>query len=86
MDVSALDQYFQQAQKDWNVPGLSIAVVKDRKIVLAKGYGVLEKGKPLKADENSLYAIASNFLRKSTRKNNDMVRATQYGRPPRIIF
>lgn len=60
VDVSALDQYFQQAQKDWNVPGLSIAVVKDGKVVLAKGYGVLEKGKTEKADENSLYAIASN--------------------------
>lgn len=60
VDVTALDQYFQQAQKDWNVPGLSIAVVKDGKVVLAKGYGVLEKGKTSKADENSLYAIASN--------------------------
>ena len=45
VDVQALDQYFQQAQKDWNVPGLSIAVVKNGKVVLAKGYGVLEKGK-----------------------------------------
>lgn len=60
VDVQALDQYFQQAQKDWNVPGMSVAVVKDGKVVLAKGYGVLEKGKAAKADENSLYAIASN--------------------------
>ncbi|HOY21191.1 MAG TPA: serine hydrolase [Haliscomenobacter sp.] len=60
IDVQALDQYFQQAQKDWNVPGLSIAVVKNGKVILAKGYGVLEKGKTALADENSLYAIASN--------------------------
>jgi CubicO group peptidase (beta-lactamase class C family) len=60
VDIKALDQYIQQAQIDWNVPGLSVAVVKDGKVVLAKGYGVLEKGKTAKADENSLYAIASN--------------------------
>jgi CubicO group peptidase (beta-lactamase class C family) len=60
VDINALDQYFQKAQKDWNVPGMSIAVVKDGKVVLAKGYGVIEQGESTPVDENSIYAIASN--------------------------
>ncbi|MBS1973967.1 MAG: beta-lactamase family protein, partial [Bacteroidetes bacterium] len=38
--------YVQNAMKEWKVPGLSIAVVKDGKIVFESGYGVAELGKP----------------------------------------
>jgi CubicO group peptidase (beta-lactamase class C family) len=55
-----LDAYFAQAIKDWNVPGMAIAIVKDGKVVLAKGYGVREMGKPEPVDEHTLFAIASN--------------------------
>ncbi|MEM9918932.1 MAG: serine hydrolase [Bacteroidota bacterium] len=55
-----LDQYFKQAQSDWEVPGLSVAIVKDGKLVLAKGYGELELGKGTNTDGQTLYAIASN--------------------------
>ena len=30
----------------WKVPGLSVAVVKDGKVVFKKGYGLTELGKP----------------------------------------
>lgn len=59
-DQKALDKYFNKARKDWNVPGYSIAIVKDGQVVFEKGYGVLEIGKTKKVDENTLYAIASN--------------------------
>jgi len=59
-NLDNIDQYFEKALQDWQVPGMSIAIVKDGKIVLAKGYGVLESGKRKKTDENTLYAIASN--------------------------
>lgn len=59
-DLKKLDQYIAKAQKDWNVPGIAVAIVKDGKIVLSKGYGVLEQGKTQAVDENSLFAIASN--------------------------
>lgn len=59
-DLKKIDQYIAKAQKDWNVPGMSVAIVKDGKIVLSKGYGVLEKGTTDKVDDNSLFAIASN--------------------------
>ncbi|HET7458671.1 MAG TPA: serine hydrolase, partial [Gemmatimonadaceae bacterium] len=43
----------------WRVPGLAIAVVKDGRVVFAKGYGVRELGKPAPVDTNTLFAIGS---------------------------
>lgn len=50
--VEAFDRYVEQARTTWNVPGLSVAIVKDGKVVLARGYGVRELGKtgPVTAD------------------------------------
>lgn len=59
-DLKKLDAYYAKALKDWGVPGMSVAIVKDGKVIFSKGYGVKEIGKPEKADENTLYAIASN--------------------------
>ncbi|MEQ1587898.1 MAG: serine hydrolase [Cyclobacteriaceae bacterium] len=59
-DLKKLDAYYAKALKDWDVPGMSVAIVKDGKIIFSKGYGVKELGKPEKTDENTLYAIASN--------------------------
>ena len=58
--LAEIDAYAQQVMKDWNQPGMAIAVVRDGKTVFAKGYGVREIGKPEKVDENTLFAIASN--------------------------
>ena len=38
--ASAFDAYTAQAFKDWGAVGLAVAVVKDGKVVFAKGYGV----------------------------------------------
>ena len=55
-----LDRFYGQALTEWGVPGMSVAIVKDGKIIFSKGYGVLETGKPGRPDGNTLYAIASN--------------------------
>jgi CubicO group peptidase (beta-lactamase class C family) len=55
-----IDAYVQQVMHDWRVPGLAIAIVKDGKVVLARGYGVRELGKPGKVDADTLFGIASN--------------------------
>ena len=60
VDLKKIDRYIAKAQKDWNVPGLAVAVVKDGKVVLSKGYGLIEQGGSEKVDENTLFAIASN--------------------------
>ncbi len=59
-DLAGLDRYFEQAQKDWGVPGIAVAIVKDNLVVFAKGYGVRELGSDERVDENTLFAIASN--------------------------
>jgi CubicO group peptidase (beta-lactamase class C family) len=60
VDLKKIDKYIEKARVEWNVPGLSVAIVKGGKIVHSKGYGVLEKGKSTKVDDNTLFAIASN--------------------------
>jgi CubicO group peptidase (beta-lactamase class C family) len=58
--LQGFDDYVNKAIKDWDVPGVAIAVVKDDKIVFAKGYGVREIGKPDKVDERTIFAIGSS--------------------------
>ncbi|MCW8850554.1 MAG: serine hydrolase [Melioribacteraceae bacterium] len=58
--LTKLDEYYQKTYDEWNVPGMSIAIVKDGKTIFSKGYGLKEVGKSDKVDENTLYAIASN--------------------------
>lgn len=59
-DLKKLDSYYSKALKDWGVPGMSIAVVKDGKVIFSKGYGTKEAGKNERPDAHTLYAIASN--------------------------
>lgn len=56
----SLDSYITQGIKDWQVPGLSIVIVKDGKVVLMKGYGVRDIQTQKPVDENTLFMIASN--------------------------
>jgi CubicO group peptidase (beta-lactamase class C family) len=53
------DAYVAKAVQDWQAPGLAIAVVKEGKIIFAKGYGVREVGKPEPFDTLTISAIAS---------------------------
>jgi CubicO group peptidase (beta-lactamase class C family) len=59
-DLSKLDRYIENARKAWKVPGMSVAIVKDGKILFARGYGLKEFSKKAKVDEHTLFAIASN--------------------------
>ena len=58
--LKEIDDYAEKVRADWNVPGFAIAIVKDDKVVFAKGYGVRELNKSERVDENTLFAIASN--------------------------
>ncbi|MFL5519596.1 MAG: serine hydrolase domain-containing protein, partial [Gemmatimonadales bacterium] len=55
-----LDAYVEQVMKEFGVPGLALAVVKDGKVVVAKGYGVRHLGEPAKVDAQTQFGIASN--------------------------
>lgn len=54
-----LDELVNKYLKDWNVPGVGISVVKNGKIVLAKGYGYRDVEGKLPVTENTLFAIGS---------------------------
>jgi CubicO group peptidase (beta-lactamase class C family) len=45
--------------REWEVPGLAIAVVKDDSVIFARGYGVRRLGESAPVDQNTLFAIAS---------------------------
>lgn len=55
-----LDAYVARDMKTFDVPGIAIAIVKDGKVVLAKGYGVRKMGEAAPVDENTLFGIGSN--------------------------
>jgi len=55
-----LDEYVSRTMKTFDVPGLSVAIVKDGKVILAKGYGVKKMGEAAAVDENTLFGIGSN--------------------------
>src|SRR5262245_2419437 len=55
-----LDDYVARALKEFEVPGLAVAVVKDGKVAIAKGYGVRKFGEAAPVDERTLFGIASN--------------------------
>ena len=60
VDLNKLDEYFNQAVKDWKVPGMAIGIVKNDSLIFAKGYGLRDVEKADKVDANTLFAIASN--------------------------
>lgn len=58
--LAEIDQYIQKVQKDWEVPGIAVAIVQGDKVLMAKGYGVRDINTKEAVDENTLYAVASN--------------------------
>ena len=62
--LADFDAYVESVRKTFEVPGISVAVVKDGEIVFERGYGDRElvDGAPGKApvDAHTLFAIASN--------------------------
>jgi CubicO group peptidase (beta-lactamase class C family) len=53
------DTYAKDALKDWKVPAMAIAVVKDGRIVFARGYGVRKVGGNDAVDADTVFPIAS---------------------------
>jgi CubicO group peptidase (beta-lactamase class C family) len=58
--LKELEEYAVKAMRDWRVPGLAMAIVKDDRVILAKGYGVRKLGESAPVDERTLFAVASN--------------------------
>lgn len=55
-----LDQLVEKTRTTFNVPGIAVAIIKDGKVVISKGYGVSNIKTRQKVDGNTLFGIASN--------------------------
>ena len=58
--LAGLDDYVAGVMHEFDVPGVAVAVVKDGRVVLAKGYGVRRVGEPAAVDADTQFGIASN--------------------------
>jgi len=55
-----IDSVVEKTLTTFNVPGIAVAVIKDGKVVHAKGYGVRSIKTNIQTDENTLFGVASN--------------------------
>ena len=60
LSSTQIDALVEKTLKTFNVPGISVAVVKDDKVVHAKGYGVRSIQSKLPMQSDTLVGIASN--------------------------
>jgi len=58
--LARVDAVVEQARKQFDVPGIAVAIVRDGKVVMERGYGVRELGKPEPVTAVTPFAIASN--------------------------
>ncbi|HEU4884583.1 MAG TPA: serine hydrolase [Longimicrobium sp.] len=57
--LEGLEAYVEQGMRDWQVPGLALAIVKDDSVVFARGFGTRTLGRDEPVDEHTSFAIAS---------------------------
>lgn len=55
-----LDRTVTRAMQAFAVPGVAVGIVKDGRLVFAKGYGVREYGKSERVDTDTVFQIGSN--------------------------
>ncbi len=57
--LAGFDAYAEKALADWKVPGMAVAIIKDDKVVFARGYGVRTLEEKGRVDERTIFGIAS---------------------------
>ena len=59
IQLDSLDLQIHQLIKDFDIPGLSIGIVRNDSVIFSRGYGNLEIHKERKIDENTILGIGS---------------------------
>ena len=59
VDYGRLPGYITSIMKDWQVPGLAIAIVHNNTIEFMSGFGVLKHGENVPVDKDTIFAIGS---------------------------
>lgn len=57
--LRSFDAYAAQALRGWEAPGLAVAVIRNDSLVLARGYGVRELGRPEPVTPQTVFAVGS---------------------------
>jgi CubicO group peptidase (beta-lactamase class C family) len=57
--IAKVDSALRRAREAWGIPGMAVAIVRHDSVLLARGYGVRELGKPELVDEHTLFDAAS---------------------------
>ena len=63
LDAAKLAQvadFIERMRQQFEVPGVAIGIVQDGKVVMSRGFGVRELGKPAPVDGDTRFMIASN--------------------------
>jgi CubicO group peptidase (beta-lactamase class C family) len=58
--TDSLKSYITRGMREWQIPGLSIVIVRDGEIAYMKGFGVKKAGSTDPVDENTLFMIGAN--------------------------
>ena len=58
--LAGFDAFMEKAVRDWNVPGIGVAIVVKDQVVLARGWGYRDYGKKLPFTTRTTVPIASN--------------------------
>ena len=58
--TDSLENYITRGMTKWKIPGLSVAIVKDGKVLFMKGFGVTKIESKEPVNENTLFMIGSN--------------------------
>lgn len=54
-----IDDWIESSRQDWNIPGMAVGIVKDGKVIYAKGFGEKQLGSGESVDANTIFSIAS---------------------------
>ena len=57
--LKGLDEFIRAGMQDTKLPGFALAIVRDDKIILTKGYGIREVGHAAPVDEHTIFPIGS---------------------------
>lgn len=57
--MQGLSEFINKAMQEWNIPGLAIAIVKDREIIFCEGFGKRDLEQNLAVTPKTLFAIGS---------------------------
>jgi CubicO group peptidase (beta-lactamase class C family) len=56
---STIDSSVERAMRELHVPGVAVGIIQDRKVILAKGFGVRQLGKSAPVTPDTIFAVGS---------------------------